>query len=239
MSPDAPDRATRQIAGIAIVIGGVGAIVVNVLHPRPPEQTDDLLRLVATMPHWTTIHYAAAFAAASIVAGFAVLVRTLRGSTARALGEFGKYVITLGAAAFVVAITIDGYGYPRFARLWMAAAEGDKPAILWAATAVHTVDAALFPVWAGTFLGLGIVLVAAGLWLSGEYSRSFAVFGIIGGAMGFIYAMSVAFAIAVPLPLWPLGPAITGLWITALGAIVLTRARKSHAYSPSGASVRS
>lgn len=232
MSRDATDRTIFQLAGITILIGGVAAIAVNVLHPRPPERTDELLRLVASMPHWTTIHYVAAFAAASIVAGFAVLVRTLSHSTARALGECGKYVTTLGAAAFVVAITIDGYGYPRFARLWMDAAEGDKPAVLWAATAVHAVDAALFPVWAGMFLGLGIVLVAAALWRSGEYSRGLAVLGIIGGAMGFIYAMSVAFSVAVPLPLWPLGPAITGVWISALGAIVLRRAYRSRAYSP-------
>lgn len=217
------DRATLQVAGLATVIGGVVAIVVNILHPRPPERTDELLSLVASMPHWALIHYTAALATGLIVAGFALIVRTLQGGMARALGEVGKYILTLGAAAFVVAIVIDGYGYPRFASRWMAASGDEKSVVLWAATAVHTIDAALFPVWGGLFMGLGLVLIAAALWRSGEYSRVFAAFGILGGAMCFVFAVSVVFGTQLPLPLWPLGPAINGVWIAALGAMLIGR----------------
>jgi hypothetical protein len=41
--------------------------------------------------------------------------------TSLALGAVGKYVTTLGGAAFLVAITVDGHGFPYFARCWMAA----------------------------------------------------------------------------------------------------------------------
>jgi hypothetical protein len=104
------------------------------------------------------------------VSGFALLMRTLDAAKAQAVGETGKYTALLGAAAFVAAIVIDGYGYPHFARQWMAATGDERSAILWAATAVHAVDAALFPVWAGLFMGLGVVLMAAALWQSGEYA---------------------------------------------------------------------
>jgi hypothetical protein len=51
------NRATLRVGGIATFIGGLGAIVVNILHPRPPQRTDELLTVVASMPHWTVIHY--------------------------------------------------------------------------------------------------------------------------------------------------------------------------------------
>jgi hypothetical protein len=221
------------VGGIATLIGGVGAIVVNILHPRPPERTDELLTLVASMPHWTTVHYAAVLATVLIVSGVGLLVRTLQPSGARALGEVGKHTAALGAAVFMVAIMVDGHGYPYFADRWMGAGGDEKSVILWTASAVHTIDAALFPVWAGMFLGLGILLVAVALWLSAEYSRIFAGVGIIGGSMCLAFALSTIFGVTLPLPLWPLGPAIDGIWLTLLGAMMLRKAlRASPADSP-------
>jgi hypothetical protein len=215
---------TSRIAGSTLLIGGLVAIVVNVLHPRPPERTDELLALVATMPHWTLIHYLAAFATPLIVSGLALLIRTIEDASARAIGETGKYVAALGAASFMAAIVIDGWGYPHFARVWMSAADVDEKArALSAASAVHTIDAALFPVWAGLFLGLGLVLVGLALWKSGDWPRWFAAAGMLGGSMCFVFAASVVFGADVPLPLWPLGPAINGVWLTMLGAMLLRR----------------
>jgi hypothetical protein len=218
------DQASLRVGGVATLVGGLGALVVNVLHPRPPQRTDELLSVVASVPHWTVIHYTAVFAAVLIVAGFALLVRTLRDSLARALGEVGKYATALGAAVFLVAIMVDGLGYPYYAVRWMAAAGDEKSMILWAADAVHTVDMALFPVWSGIFLGLGVLLMAAALWRSAEYSRIFAAFGLVGASMCLVFALSGVFGLTVPLPLWPLGPAVDGVWMTLLGAVMLRKA---------------
>jgi hypothetical protein len=219
-------RAHWQVGGITTLIGGVGAIVVNILHPPPPASTDELLRLVASVPYWTIMHYTAAFAAVLIVSGFALLVCTLQDSRARALGEAGKYVTTLGAAVFLVAIMVDGHGFPYFAERWMAASGDEKAMVLWAADAVHTINVALFPVWSGMFMGLGILLVAVALWQSAEYARIFAAFGIIGASMCLVQAVSAVLGLPVPLPLWPLGPAINAVWITLLGASMLRKAMR-------------
>ena len=217
------DREALRVGGIATLLGGLGAIVVNALHPRPPARTDELLTLVAAMPHWTLIHYGAVWATVLIVSGVALLVGTLQDPRARALGEAGKYTAALGAAVFLVAIMVDGHGYPAFAGRWMAASGDEKAMILWAASAVHTVDAALFPVWSGLFLGLGILLVAAALWRSAEYPRIFAALGMAGGAMCVVFALSTVFGFRVPLPLWPLGPAVDGIWLAVLGAMMVRR----------------
>src|SRR5262245_17924184 len=111
----------RQVGGITTLIGGVGAIVVNILHPRPPAHTDELRTVVASVPYWTIMHYIATLAAVSIVSGLALLVRTLQDARAHALGEVGKYVAILGGVAFLIAITVDGHGFPYFARCRMAA----------------------------------------------------------------------------------------------------------------------
>jgi hypothetical protein len=225
-------RANWLVGGITTLIGGVGAIVVNILHPPPPASTDELLALVASVPHWTIMHYIAALAAVSIVSGLALLVRTLQDSRAHALGEEGKYVTTLGGAAFLVAIMVDGHGFPHFARRWMAASGDEKALVLWAADAVHTIEVALFPVWAGMFMGLGLLLVAVALWQSAEYARIFAAFGIIGASMCLVQAVSDVLGFTVPLPLWPLGPAINAVWITLLGALMLRKAvRITHAFA--------
>ena len=213
-----------QVGGITTLIGGVGVIVVNILHPRPPARTDELLMLVASVPYWTIIHYIAALAAVLVVSGLALLVRTLQDARAHALGEVGKYVITLGGAVFLVAFVVDGHGFPYFARRWMAASGDEKAVVLLVADTVHTIEMALFPVWAGMFMGLGLLLVAVALWHSAEYSRIFAAFGIIGASMCFVRAASEVVGFTVPLPLWPLGPAINAVWITLLAALMLRKA---------------
>lgn len=215
-------HARLQVGGLAALIGGVGGLVVNAFHPPPPPQTEELLALVASLPHWALLHYAAALAAVFVVVGLALLVHTLEGSEARALGEAGKYVTVLGAAVFVVAIVIDGYGYPHYAEQWMLAGADERASILLAAGVVRTVDLALFPIWTGLFLGLGMLLIAVALWRSAEYPRTFAAVGILGG--GLCLGFSLSTLLGRPMPwLWPAGPAIGAVWVALLGAMMLRR----------------
>jgi hypothetical protein len=217
------DRMSLRIGGIITLLGGIGAIIVNILHPRPPDGTEALLQIVASMPHWTILHFFAVFPAVFIVSGFALLVRTLRDPAARAIGEVGKYTTMGGVAVFLAAIIVDGYGYPYYAHRWMAASGEEKSLILFAANAVHTIDLALFLVWVGLFMGLGILLIAVALLCSKEFSRVFAVLGLIGASMSFAYAWLRVFKVTSALPLWPLGAALNALWITALGVYMLKK----------------
>jgi hypothetical protein len=222
------DRISLRIAGIVTLLGGVGAIIVNVLHPRPPDVTEELLQVVASIPHWTILHFFAAFTAVFILSGLALLVRTLQDPAARAIGEVGKYATLSGVAVFLAAIIIDGYGYPYYAHRWIAATGEEKSLILFAANAVHTVDLALFLVWVALFMGLGILLIAVALLCSKEYSRVFAVLGLIGASMSLAYAWLRVLRVTTTLPLWPLGAALNALWITALGVYMVKKAMADH-----------
>lgn len=105
----------------------------------------------------------------------------------------------------------------------MEASADQKQMALWAASAVHTVDAALFPVWAGIFLGIGICLIAVALWMSAEYSKVLAAIGIVGSLMCLAYALSIVFAVNIPLPLWPWGPAVDSIWMSVVGVAMLRK----------------
>jgi hypothetical protein len=96
-----------------------------------------------------------------------------------------------------------------------------------AAAAVYAVEMALFPVWAGLFTGLGLLLVAVALWQGAEYARSFAAFGIVGASMCLVRAVSDVLGFTLPLPVWPLGPAVNAVWITPLGALMLRKAART------------
>ncbi|MDX1546402.1 MAG: hypothetical protein R3247_05410 [Rhodothermales bacterium] len=211
-----------RIGGLAALIGGVGGIVVNAFHPPPPPQTAELLALVASLPHWALLHDAAALAAVLVVVGLALLVHTLEDSEARALGEAGKYVTVLGAAVFVVAIVIDGHGYPYYAERWMLAGADERASILLAAGVVRTVDLALFPIWTGLFLGMGMLLIAVALWRSAEYPRTVAAVGILGGGLCLVFSLSTL--LGRPMTwIWPAGPAVGAVWVTALGVMMLRK----------------
>jgi hypothetical protein len=76
------------------------------------------------------------------------------------------------------------------------------------------------------FMGLGRWLVAVAIWQSAEYARIFAVFGIMGASMCLVRAVSDVLGFAVPLPPWPVGPAINAVWVALLGALMLRKAAR-------------
>ena len=62
---------------MAALVGGLGGLVGNVLHPTPPAETEALLRVVDAMPHCTAIHLMIVVSAVFMVGAFGLLVRTL------------------------------------------------------------------------------------------------------------------------------------------------------------------
>ena len=73
-------------------------------------------------------------------------------------------------------------------------------------------------------MGLGLWLLAVALWQSAEYARIFAVFGIMSASMCVVRAASDVLGFTVPLPPWPVGPAINAVWIALLAALMLRKA---------------
>ena len=212
-----------RVGGTAAIAGGLGGLVGNVLHPTPPAETDALLRMVAAMPHWTAIHLLIVIAGVFMIGGFGLLMRTLEGSRARALGGLAGHAAVLGGSVLLTGIMIDGYGYPLLAREWLAAEGQDRASLLWAAHAVHIVDVALFATWVTVLLGVAFVLGGAAVAVSTNYPRVLGMVAAVGGMMCLLQGASVALHFALPVPVWPLGAAVDSLWLVAAGIVMLRK----------------
>jgi hypothetical protein len=219
------ERATQlRVGALAAIVGGVGGLVGNVLHPRPPMETDLLLQIVASMPHWTAIHLMIAVSTVFMVGAFALCMPTLEGDLARAIGTLSTWAAALGGTVLIAGIMIDGYGYPYMAEAWLGAGGEEKVAILWAADAMHVIDLALYTAWVTVFLGLGFLLAGAALILSRNYSRWLGGMALLGGAMCLLQGVTFALRHDSPIPVWPLAAAVDAVWLVMVG---VTMARKS------------
>jgi hypothetical protein len=214
-----------RVGGLAAITGGVGGLIGNVLHPTPPAETEALLRVVASMPHWTAIHLMIVIAAALMVGGFGLLMRTLEGDLAHALGRLARDAAVLGGAVLLTGIMTDGYGHPFLTREWLAAEGADKASIFWAAHALHVVDVALFATWVTVLLGVAFVLGGAAVAASTNYSRALGLAAVVGGALCILHGASVALGFTLPVPVWPLGAAVDSFWLIAAGIVMLRKGR--------------
>jgi uncharacterized protein DUF4386 len=215
------NRAELRIGGAVVFLGGIGAFIANLFHPSPPHETEALLRLVAAAPHWSQLHFLIMLSVVFMVCGMAMLTRNLAHPMARAIGTAGRYVLILGGAVYLVEVMIDGFATKFFADRWSAATDPALKASLFAsADAVAHVWFALFPVFAGVFLGLGFLLIGTAVSRSGNLPPWLGYWGAVGGAMCFLTGVGYAMRLPVPLPLWIVGVTLVASWGLVLGPMM-------------------
>ena len=215
------DRYELKVGGwIALIGGGVG-FVVNLFHPSPPWDPEEIFRLVATRPHWLQLHFFAMLTALCMVSGMALLSRNLTGGLARALGMFARYLFLISGTAFVVMTMIDGYGFSTAARLFNAADSAHRDLLLASGRAVVQVEHSLFPVFAAVFLGMSFVVMGAAVWRSENFPRWLGAWGVLGGLMCAAVGVGVVFRLPVPLPVWLIGLVLDITWFLATGVMMM------------------
>src|SRR2546421_8424694 len=151
-----------RVGSIAMLVGGFGAFIANLFHPVPPGQTEALLRLLVSRPHWSHLHFLIMLSVVFLVCGLAMLTRNLADPIARALGTLGRYLVILGGTVYLVEIMIDGFATKFFADRWADATDpAQKAALFTSADAVAHVWFALFPVFSGIFIVLAFIVIGA------------------------------------------------------------------------------
>jgi len=227
------DRAELRIGGALLFLGGLGAFIANLFHPTPTHQTEALLRMVAAAPYWSQLHFLIMVSVVFMVCGMAMLTRNLELPMGRAIGTAGRYMLLLGAAVYLVEVMVDGFATKFFADRWSAAADPvQKASLFTSADAVAHVWFALFPVFACVFLGLGFLLVGAGVSQSGNLPAWLGYWGAIGGALCFLTGVGYALRLPVPLPVWIAGVILVASWGLVLGPM-MWRAGSRGASEPS------
>jgi len=219
------NRDELRVGGAAALIGGSVGFAVNLLHPTPPADPEALLRLVAASPHWPQLHFMGMLAVVFMISGLAMLSRNLAGGTALAIGALGRYIIILSGAVFIVMTMIDGFASKAVADRLVAAEPGQQQVLLPAARAIIHVERALFPVFAGVFLGVSFIVLGAAVWRSENFPRWLGLWGMLGGVMCATVGFGFAFRTAFLLPVWLIGVAAVISWTLVMGVMMLRAAR--------------
>lgn len=219
------NRDELKLGGIVALLGSVVGFVVNLFHPTPPADADELLRVVAANPHWREIHFFAMITALLIVSGMALLSRNLVGGMAAALGALGRYFFLVSGTAFAVMTMIDGFAFKGVADRLHAADAARQPFLAAEAHAVVYVERALFPVFAAVFLGLSFIVMGAAVWRSENFPRWLGLWGMIGGVMCVTVGVGWPFGINVPLPVWLIGLVAVVTWAGAMGVAMMRAAK--------------
>jgi hypothetical protein len=218
-----------RLGSMLLIVGAVGAIVVNVMHPRASDY--DALALVQIVARtdsglWIADHLGIFVAVLFVVGGQLAFSRSFTGERAAAFGRLGAGSALLGAMSWTVFVAVDGLAQKRLADTWAAAQAADKAGALGAVLAVVALSGALLIM--ASIVTFGITSLLLGLAIASEetYPRWLGWTGIVLGAaavlIGFVQAYqepSVLVSVVLPASV-SLGGTI---WVLALGVLLWRR----------------
>jgi hypothetical protein len=176
------ERTTLRIGGWGAIIGGLLAVLVNVIRPRPSEGPGDLSAAVETAEAnadlWRSAEIGAMVALLLLSVGFYAITKSIEDSPGRTWGRLGLGAVLVGTTLGVAAATISkGVGQAGNqisgeaveAVLWVGAALLGAFVITYTGVAallygIALIQAIRFPTWLGWLTVLaGLSGLAAGL----------------------------------------------------------------------------
>ena len=218
------DRTVLRLGSWAAILGGVLAVVANLLHPRftDADTPAETMQIVAASENWTPVHVAILISFLLITFGFFAFARSMKAGPAEGWSRVALGALVLSAPVALVTALVDGYVMKEVAGA--VAAGGAAAASAGIATA-H-LSWALF--MGLNILFLGITPIAYGVaaandggypawmgWVAvvvGGVSALNGTFGLLAGASATFYLIFTA------------ASAILTLWVIAAGILLGRRA---------------
>lgn len=214
------DRTLFRWGSWAAIVGGLVAILGNVLHPRPDNLDDPIaeeLRLIGESDSWVAIHLGLILGFLLITFGLFALSRSMKGGPAEGAARIALGSLLISTPVAVTALLIDGYAMGA-----IADAAAADPALLPAATAGGEIG------WAGfmglTILALGVTPALFGLavardggypaWL-GWGAFLFGLVSVGAGVTGILDGPSTGFFLV-----FSISSGILTLWVIAIGVLL-------------------
>lgn len=220
-----PDRSTLRIGSACAIVGGVLALITNLLHPRLSEFDDYVtaeLRLVADSDGWIPIHLGLLLGTLLISAGLYVASRTLADQGVDGLRRLAVGSLLVGTAAAVMTVAIDGYATKAVADAW-AAAQDDVT--LATGTAVAEIGWAAFMSLVLVYLGTTPALIGWAVARSRAYPAAFGwpvvilgLLAVVSGVMGMLDGPSATFFL-----LFTISSGLLTVWVIAIGILMWRR----------------
>lgn len=166
------------------VIGGVLALVGNVLHPRWSDIDDvELYTKIADSGIWNADHLILVVALIFTTAGIVAVARSLEDGEGDTLARYGLLATVVGGAIAIGNISIDGYAMRAAAENFADAIPQDRNAAFWAVNAIDNVSSAMFSVWTLVLLGVSPFLLGLAAIRSGRIASWLGGAAVLGGVV--------------------------------------------------------
>jgi hypothetical protein len=154
------DRSYVRMGGMAAVIGGLLALVANVLHPRWTDTEDvELYTDIADSGIWVADHLVLVVALILTIAGVVAIARSLEGGDGDTLARYGSLATVIGGAVALAQASLDGYAMRAAAEAFVHASDQDRVGAFWAANAIDKLGTGMFSMWTIVLLGVSPVLL--------------------------------------------------------------------------------
>ena len=206
-----------QLGAGAVLIGGVLAIVFNLLHPRASgalSNTRVELKMIAESDIWKLDHVMLGIATAVISVGVIAIALSMFGTQGDAWARAWLIFSAVSTGVLVVLLAIDGTAIKSLADDWAKAP--NDPAVFSAAKALVEVNGALLRVVILLQFGISPLLFGMAVWASDGYPKAIAQASLGAGAVGVIAGLWIAAAGYSTVPLNILFPIASLLYTVVL-----------------------
>ena len=178
------DRSFFRVGGAAAVLGGVLALVGNVLHPRWTDLDDvELYGKIADNGVWKADHLILVVALVLTVGGTIAIARSLHDGPGDTYARYGLLATAVGGAIALANIGIDGYSARIAAENFVGANAQDQVGAFWAANAIDHISTAMFNIWTMVLLGVSPLMLGMAAIRSKRYPAWVALAAVAGGAV--------------------------------------------------------
>ena len=177
------DWSVRRVTAALAVVGGVVALVGNLLAPRFNDDDVVVYRKIADSGRFTVSGVVILLAVLLVTAAFVGISRAWLGTRAGELASYGRLAAVVGGTLAILQAGVALYGYKQQAQAFADANTTNVVSAFWATNAVDHVNSALFATWTIVFLGLAPALLGAAQLRERMPAGRLGVAGIVGGAV--------------------------------------------------------
>lgn len=220
-------HASLKVGGGLAMVGGLGYLVVLLIHGDLPDQTTEAaLEHIAGRSEWALLTLSLMAFVLCWVGAFRLLAGSLSTPISRVLGRLAAGFIVIGAALVLVEYSVLGYGVKSIANLW-ATATGTQPETpLLVGQALLGVSGGLFLSFVMWLIGLPFLLMGLAIAFDAGYPSWLGWVAITAGA-GALFTGATRFLSVEIVPF----PVLYGafvipltLWLAVVGALMWRQA---------------
>ncbi|HUP16039.1 MAG TPA: hypothetical protein VM848_08320 [Acidimicrobiia bacterium] len=220
------ERVTLRIGAVAAIVGGVIALVANILHPREADildSTEGLLTEVAGSDIWVGVHFAIAVALALLLAALYGVSRSITSESGRQWARLAWGAAVASTAIGLVLLFVDGIAVADAADTWSSASGAAKDTAFAAGSAIISLSFALFTGFIVISFGALPLLYSATLLSSDDYPAWLGWVAGLAGVLGVVAGVLQWFAGPSTLSafvLFPIASILFTLWIIYTGFLM-------------------